>query len=187
MAEVKVDLDLSSGKISVVCPEESLTRVFEAVESFLPKLTTSRESMKAEAGDGSSAAGSEKTENYEPRGKRGGSSSKPTYSTVELGLGKDQEREFKKYYDGKNPQNQNDQTLVVMYWLQQNAKKDIFDPNEIFTGFRKVGAKVPARIESVLSNLILEGKVVSAGGGKYKLNHIGEDRVDKELPASKAA
>ena len=72
-----------------------------------------------------------------------------------------------------------------MYWLIKEAKKQSLTKDEIYTGLKTVNARIPARISSVLSNLMLDGKVIP-DGGKYALHHTGEDYVVYDMPEKKA-
>ena len=109
-----------------------------------------------------------------------------SYKTVDFGLEQAQRTAYREFYERKHPTNQSQQVLVAMYWLIKEAGKPSLTKDEIYTGLKTVNTRIPARISSVLSNLLLDGKVIS-DGGKYTLHHTGEDFVVYDMPKKKAA
>src|SRR5262245_55160930 len=184
---VKLEIDLSSGKIQVECAATSLDAVLQKVEGLLPKLSTAKGAVVfpkpaplRDAGSTTSVSAQLGDKPTRPKRKAG------VYEMVRLGLTMDQARALNDFYKEKNPKSQNDQILVVMYWLAQELDRKVVDADEIFTAIRNVAnAKAPARIESVMSNLVMDNKAARDGNGKIRLTHIGEDYVTKDLPAGK--
>jgi len=118
--------------------------------------------------------------------KSGSTTTKPeTLSMVDLGLSKEDRTAMKKFYNEKEPKGQNDQVLVLAYWLKENKNKDKFDPNDVFTALRTVDVAVPKFLSQVLRNIKNNHKMIKNGDGTYSLHHIGEDYVNLQLPKNK--
>lgn len=188
---IKIQIDLHNGSVSIEASNDSLDKIFDRLESFLPSLIDAREQFSAEIEpdplesvkervpkDGSANSDTAKDDKAKTKGK----ATKPqTFKTVDLGLDEHKRKEFKTFYVGKGPQGQSNHVLTVLYWLIKNTGKDKLSPDEIFTGLRTVNEKVPKRLTSVLSNLAIESKIIRQGGD-YGLHHVGEDFVAHELP-----
>ncbi len=185
---VKINIDLSTGTVQIECPETAFESTLNRVEQFLPKLQSFRaERMvndapkippQAESGRDAGRDG-DGTKATRGQGKRRPT---PVYKVTELGADDNAKREFKNFYESKKPQNQNDQVLLCGFWLNITLKRDTFTDDDVYTALRAAGAaKIPSRIESVISNLKLESKLVGEQG-KYKTTHIGEDYVNNDLP-----
>lgn len=199
MAEnVTIQLNITTGEILIQAPAESLDTIFSKLESFVPNMVAVHEELtSSETNDDNAIHGSPDDVNSskskdEPqpaenikggtKKKRSASSKKPeSYKMVELELNEAQRQDFRKFYTDKNPKSQNEQLLVIMYWLKNNANKEAFSKDEIYTGLKTVDAKVPTRITSVLSNLGIDGKIISNDDG-FHLHHTGEDFVKFDLP-----
>lgn len=202
MAEnVTIQLNITTGEILIQAPAESLDTIFSKLESFVPNMVTVHEKLVPDEPN----EDNETHETHSPpdngnfdktkdnsipvedikggsKKKRSASSKKPeSFKMVELGLEETQRQEFRKFYTDKSPRSQNEQILVIMYWLKNNANKDAFSKDEIYTGLKTVDAKVPTRISSVMSNLGIDGKIISNDDG-FHLHHTGEDLVKFDLP-----
>ncbi|MCT2197592.1 hypothetical protein M3G15_21000 [Paenibacillus sp. p3-SID1389] len=196
---VKVQIDLKNGSVLVEAPDESIDRIFDRLEHFLPKFNTNyRENEEIDTFSGDSEAvekqshndeetnkGTENKNNHKPQNKntnkKSTSSRGESLKVVDLPFSSEQRRKLKEFYESKKPTNQNQQLLVVIYWLVIEGNMKELTKEEIFTGLRITGDKAPKRISSVISNLLLEGYILS-DGGKYKLHHTGEDFVMHDLP-----
>jgi hypothetical protein len=183
---IKVNVDVSTGAVSIECPEAALEAILSRVAEFMPKLAA----LRAPEPENPVQSSEDRTSNPQSPdegkpGSRRGSKQKaasPTYKMVDLGIGDDAKRTFKKWFDEKKPRSQNDQVLLCAFWLNKTLKRDTFTDDDVFTALRTAGVpKIPARIESVISNLKLENRLVGEKG-KYKINHIGEDFINNELP-----
>lgn len=193
---VKIQVNLEDGIISIEAPQDALDMIFDRLESFLPKVN-SMSIKKEEEPDkkdyNSKLEDKEQIENNKtelPSGnskkkKRNTSGKSETLKMIDLGLDNSERSEFKQLYKEKRPQNQNQQVLVIMYLLKNIAKRENINKDEIYTGLKTVDERVPKRISSVLSNLMLDGKVLNTSDGKYNLHHTGEDFVTHDLPANK--
>lgn len=200
---VRIQIDLNSGSVNVDAPVEAIDTVFDRLESFLPRLaeahmelvdtdTAEEESTGEEAPDeGATMASGPTTQpgsgtptTAPPASRRRNGGSRPeTFRAVDLGLKEEQRLAFKQYYESKRPKGQSQQVLVVMVWLVQNAKLEVLTREQIFTGLRSVGARVPTRLSSVLSNLVLDGYVIR-DDKNFRVHHTAEDFVTHELPSA---
>lgn len=198
--QVKINLNLSTGEVAIDAPASALDSIFDRLELFLPKLVSDFESnvgkrrepspeIGASVDDDEEAEAEEKTLPKEDEYKKSpkkraskSSSAKPqSYKTVDLGLSPEQRADFKGFYESKAPRTQNDHVLVVIYWLLKNTDRERLTVDEIFTGLRTVGERIPKRITSVLSNLSI-GSYITKENNEPTLLHIGEDYVDHDLP-----
>lgn len=200
---VKIQIDLKSGTVLVEAPPEALDTVFDRIENFIPRLSEATEELISEAvdiksfeeetrnqtdkqntKDNQESKSEETKKTVKKQKRRSGGSKTETFKIVDLGLDESQRADFRSFYESKTPKNQNNQVLVIMYWLSKKANKTLLSKEEIFTGFKTVGARVPARISSVISNLMMDGKIIP-DGGKYSLHHTAEDFVTHDLPERK--
>lgn len=110
------------------------------------------------------------------------SKGKEVYSVVDLGLSEEQRQQLRDFYTSKQPQTQNEKIAVLMDWLKREGNKPTATWNDIFTAFRTVAVKSPAKISSVLGNMVGLSWVKNVGGGQYDLIHVGEDYVKFDLP-----
>lgn len=195
--QVKISISLSTGEVTIEAPSSALGEIFDRLESFVPRLREIAQSAKEHesesdggySGEGDNPPVAKAAEPATGAGKKSkagkGSSGKPeSYKAVDLKLTPDQRAAFKEFYNSKAPETQNDQLLVVMYWLLQNTDREKVTMDEIFTGLRTVDAKIPKRISSVLSNLAI-GAYISKENNEPKLLHVGEDHVLHNLPKKK--
>lgn len=199
MAEnVTIQMNMTNGEILIQAPAESLDTIFDKLQAFLPSMMAVHEKFADEdtmQNDASQGIEND-TKSTEPskdsmqdpivksgaKKKRSAASKKPeSYKMAELGLDEQQRQSFREFYNSKSPKSQNEQILVVMYWLKNDGEKAVLSKDDIYTGLKIVDAKVPARISSVLSNLGIEGRTTSDGDG-YHLHHTGEDFVKFDLP-----
>lgn len=196
--QVKISISLSTGEVTIEAPASALSEVFDRLESFVPRLREIAESAREhedllpEATNASSSAtepstssaGTETAKQASPKRTKGGSGKNESYKAVDLGLTLEQRTAFKEFYTSKSPDNQSDQVLVVIYWLIQNTDRKKMTMDEIFTGLRTVGEKIPKRISSVLSNLAIAAHI-SKENNEPHLLHVGEDHVMHNLPKPK--
>jgi len=198
--QVKINLNLSTGEVAIEAPASALDSIFDRLESFLPKLVSEfelNEANQREPNSETDASASEDegngTEEQMPtkadeqkkapkkRSSKPSSTKPQSYKTVDLGLSPQERAEFKDFYISKAPKTQNDHVLVVIYWLLKNTDREKLTVDEIFTGLRTVGERIPKRITSVLSNLSI-GSYITKENNEPTLLHIGEDYVDHDLP-----
>lgn len=198
--QVKINLNISTGEVCIEAPVDALESIFDRLESFLPRLVTeSVNESQAKDGppaqdevtqehvtdDNTESTSKPKQKTKVKKASPKANSTKPeSYKTVDLGLSQDQRLEFKSFYEAKDPGNQSDHILVVIYWLIKNTNRTKLTIDEIFTGLRTVGEKVPKRITSVLSNLSL-ASYITKENNEPTLLHIGEDYIDHDLPKKK--
>ena len=198
MAElVRISINLSTGTVEVHAPVDALDAIFARLEGFLPHVSAAYAvpSNPAEEAEGGEFGDVENeilkpdvpsSPSSKPSGnnrKKKAPGKREQYSVVDMGLSDADKQRFREFYAEKSPRNQNDQTLVIMYWLKTMGKVPITGWNEVFTGFRMIqGIKAPGKISSVLGNMVGQGLVVNDGKGQYKITHVGEDRVKLELP-----
>lgn len=188
---IKVNIDLSMGSVSVECSESAFQEILQRIEEFIPKLLTSFPAQERKNGSPLSPLSlPAESEDALPdvaktNKRRGKARPASTYKMVDLGVDDNAKREFKKVFESNAPKSQNDQVLLCAYWLNKTLTRDAFTDDDIFTALRTAGAlKIPSRIESVISNLKLENKLLGERG-KYKITHIGEDFVNNDLSKGK--
>jgi hypothetical protein len=195
--QVKISISLATGEVTIEAPASALGHIFDRLESFVPRLRESADSEREREEPASEAANGVKAPadpvpqiqdtdaSKQPPAKRQKSSGKnESYKAVDLGLTPEQRNAFKEFYTLKAPDNQSDQVLVVIYWLIENTSREKVTMDEIFTGLRTVGEKIPKRISSVLSNLAIAAHI-SKENNETTLLHVGEDHVMHSLPKAK--
>lgn len=196
--QVKISISLATGEVTIEAPASALSEVFDRLESFVPRLREiaerareHEEQLPEGGGVASSPAApvppsqsAEASKQATAKRQRSGSGKSESYKAVDLALTPEQRSAFKDFYTSKAPDNQSDQVLVVIYWLIQNTGREKVTMDEIFTGLRTVGAKIPKRISSVLSNLALAAHI-SKENNEPRLLHVGEDHVMHNLPKTK--
>lgn len=196
--QVKISISLATGEVTIEAPASALSEVFDRLESFVPHLRevamSTRENEDSPYDD--SNASTTGVANPAPdviatslkqtpqKRQKGGGSKNESYKAVDLDLTPEQRGAFKEFYISKAPDNQSDHVLVVIYWLIQNTDREKVTMDEIFTGLRTVGEKIPKRISSVLSNLAIAA-YISKENNETRLLHIGEDHVMHSLPKQK--
>jgi len=188
MTQVKVHIDLATGVVDIEAPAEEYAAVLAQVGEVLPALAKARSGgsatteVPAQGAPDTSKKSSSESKSKSARRSTGGT--KETYAKVDLGLEENQPQDLRDFYAEKSPKAQHDQIAVLMYWFQSNTARHQMSRDEIFTAFRTVDAKVPAKIGSVISNMTSKFQWATAeGSGMYKLTHVGEDHVKFNLPS----
>jgi len=194
---VQIRIDLTNGAVEVNAPVDAIDSIFARLESFIPLMVSAHAKRPTAGGVPAQDLGQGSIEEADTSGddsdrqgkgvpkKKGSNRAKETYKIVEFAMDADKRQEYRAFYASKSPSGQNDQTLVVMYGLASSANLASVDKNEIYSGFRLIDdVSVPGKISSVLGNLGGGGFVQNVGNGKYKLTHVGEDRVKLKLPAT---
>lgn len=196
--QVKISISLATGEVTIEAPASALSEVFDRLESFVPRLREIAESAREHEGSlpgGANVTGdpaapiapspsADASKQATTKRQKGGSGKNESYKAIDLGLTPEQRTAFKEFYISKAPDNQSDQVLVVIYWLIQNTGREKVTMDEIFTGLRTVGEKIPKRISSVLSNLAIAAHI-SKENNEPRLLHVGEDHVMHNLPKAK--
>lgn len=187
MTQVKIRIDLATGVVDIEAPVEEYVEVLAQVREALPGLvkarggSTTTEAPSTRDAEDSSKKGSSNSKSK--RTRRSSGSAKETYNVAKLGLDEDERQALRDFYVEKNPGAQHDQIAVLMYWFQSHTNRQQMSKDEIFTAFRTVEAKVPAKISSVLGNMTSQLQWATAeGSGNFKLTHVGEDHVKYSLP-----
>ena len=125
-------------------------------------------------------------EKNEKVGKKKTSKSKgsttETYNLVELDLTQEERNALAEFYAGHSPANNQDKTVVIAKWLKDIKGIDEVNKDIIFTVLRTLGESTSFNIsQSLLNAKNLKSFFVSAEAGKFKINHIGEDHVERDM------
>lgn len=196
-SHVRVHLVVGKVEIEVESPEASIERVFDRVVGLIEALPDSAQSVEdtgqPDSGpsqieptvNASTVAASAAVPGDEPDQKK--HKTPPTKKAerlrvVDLGLSSEQRDALREFYKQKAPAGQNDHVLTVMSGLNKDLGSSPLSRDQIFTGLHTVNERVPKRLQSVLSNLMLDGLVLRVGDG-YVMHPTGEDHVEKDLPA----
>lgn len=183
-----VQINLREGTIQINGPVESMDDLFARVEEYLPKFQVAG-GIQAEIPPPMEQKPTKKprrqTKKASPTKQRKSSGGRKKYvekyEIVDFGLSSEARNDFREFYSEKSPTNQNDQVLVIAYWLLNNTDREVVTREEIFTGFRMLDIKIPAQLRTVVSALAREG-MITPSGKDFSLNHIGEDQVVHDLP-----
>lgn len=119
-------------------------------------------------------------------GKKKSSKSKSsvteTHNLVELNLSQDERDSFGEFYAEHTPTNNQDKTVVVAKWLKDIKKIEEVDKDIIFTSLRTLGESASFDIGKALHNAKnSKSYYVLTDAGKFKITHIGEDHVDRDM------
>lgn len=187
---IKVNIDISGGNLAIECSDAAFETVLNQIADFVPRLSSLGFGVGRRGSHNSNAqvvTPEEDIDEAAPAGKRGAKRKQaPVYKMTDLGADDEAMRAFKQLFESKKPRGQGDQILLCAFWINKTLGRETFTDDDIFTALRAAGVpKVPARIESVISNLKLESKLVGERG-KYRINHIGEDFVRNDLPPTAA-
>ncbi len=195
----KIRVDLATGTIEVEADASNIDAIFDRLDAFIPRLSEAYGRPTTEGNAPSSPGGSAQTkqnsdhsadespvnvveQKNDVRKASKSSKGKEVYSVVDLGLSEEQRQQLRDFYTSKQPQTQNEKIAVLMDWLKREGNKPTATWNDIFTAFRTVAVKSPAKISSVLGNMVGLSWVKNVGGGQYDLIHVGEDYVKFDLP-----
>lgn len=110
------------------------------------------------------------------------SSSTETYSLVELNLSQDERNMLTEFYTTHSPANNQDKTVVIAKWLKDIKDIDEINKDIIFTVLRTLGESTSFNINQTLLNAKNQKSFfTSSEAGKFKINHIGEDHVERDM------
>lgn len=105
-----------------------------------------------------------------------------TYNLVELNLTQNEREALKKFYVEHPTQNVQEKTVVIAKWLKDVKGIEEVDKDIIFTILRTLNESVNFNISQTLLNAKnRKSYFVSGAAGKFRINYIGEDHVDKNL------
>ncbi len=113
--------------------------------------------------------------------KKSPSSSKATYTIVDLGLNEEQRQELKQYLLSFKDINNMEQVTLIAYKLTQYGVTE-FNGDIVFTALRIADLPVSFDLRAALKNAKNQKNYFISGNetGTYKLYHLGEDHA-KEL------
>ncbi len=105
-----------------------------------------------------------------------------TYSLVELNLSQEERNMLAEFYTTHAPTNNQDKTVVIAKWLKDTKGIVDVDKDIIFTVLRSLGESTSFDIAKALHNAKnLKSYYVLTDTGKFKITHIGEDHVDRDM------
>ncbi len=115
------------------------------------------------------------------KAKKSPSSSKTTYTIVDLGLNEEQRQELKQYLLSFKDINNMEQVALIAYKLTQYGVTE-FNGDIVFTALRIADLPVSFDLRAALKNAKNQKNYFISGNetGTYKLYHLGEDHA-KEL------
>ncbi len=116
------------------------------------------------------------------KSSRSKSSAIETYNLVELNLSQDERNSFGEFYTKHTPTNNQDKTVVVAKWLKDIKGIEEVDKDIIFTSLRTLGENTSFDIGKALYNAKnFKSYYTLTDTGKFKITHIGEDHVDRDM------
>jgi len=133
-------------------------------------------------GDELAASGSES------RSRPSKSKKPPTYKTVgDLNLLPDDKQSLEAFFNEKKPKAQNEEFVVILFYLTHVLGLTGITPNHIYTGFNEVKRPVP-HIQKMASTISArKGYVDATDFNDLKLTTPGENFVKHKLPRSGAS
>jgi hypothetical protein len=122
----------------------------------------------------------------EGKGRSGKAKTKPpTYKTVgDLNLLPEGQQSLKDFFNEKKPKAQQEEFVVILFYLTHILKLTGITPNHIYTGFNEVEKQVPQiqKMAATISNR--KGWVDASDMNDLKLTTPGENFVKHKLPKS---
>lgn len=116
------------------------------------------------------------------KGSKSKSNTTETYNLVDLNLSQDERDSFSEFYSTHTPTNNQDRTVVIAKWLKDVKGIEEVDKDIIFTSLRTLGESTSFDIGNALHNAKnLKSYYVLTEAGKFKITHIGEDHVDRNM------
>ena len=116
------------------------------------------------------------------RASKSKSSAPEVYNLIELNLTQDERKAFAEFYATHFPANHQDKTVIIAKWLKDAKGIEEVDKDTIFTALRTLGESTSFDIGNALHNAKnLKSYYVLTDAGKFKINHIGEDHVDRDM------
>jgi hypothetical protein len=112
---------------------------------------------------------------------------KPTYKTVaDLNLKPDKGPSLREFFNEKKPESQQEQFVVILFYLTKILNLSGIGPNHIYTAFNDVGKRVP-NIRSSVSNIARRrGWIDASDINDLKMTTPGENFVKHDLPRAGA-
>lgn len=105
-----------------------------------------------------------------------------TYNLVELNFSQDEKNSLVKFYSEHSIANHQDKMVIIAKWLKDVKGIDEVNKDIIFTVLRTLGESTSFNISQTLINAKNHKSFfTSTEAGKFKINHIGEDHVDRDL------
>lgn len=116
------------------------------------------------------------------KGSKSKSNTTETYNLVDLNLSQGERDSFGEFYTTHTPTNNQDRTVVIAKWLKDIKGIEEVDKDIIFTSLRTLGESTSFDIGKALHNAKnLKSYYVLTDAGKFKITHIGEDHVDRDM------
>lgn len=104
---------------------------------------------------------------------------------VELNLSADERKNFELYYRKHNNRVNMDKIVLIAAWLKDNKSVLEIDKDIIFTMLRSIGEEVDFKIQMTMQNAKNKNYLVAgASTGKFKIHHIGEDHITRDLESN---
>ena len=104
------------------------------------------------------------------------------YNLVELNLSQEERDACAKFYTTHTSSNNQDKVVVIAKWLKDAKGIDEVDKDTIFTILRTLGESASFNINQALLNAKnRKSYFVSPEPNKFKINHIGEDHVERDM------
>lgn len=122
--------------------------------------------------------------NGSTKGKKKGAKSNTSeaYNLVELNLSQEERDACAEFYTTHTSSNNQDKVVVIAKWLKDAKGIDEVDKDTIFTILRTLGESTSFNINQALLNAKnKKSYFVSPEPSKFKINHIGEDHVERDM------
>lgn len=194
MVEVKANLDLVScvfefeGDAAFV--KEELRELRELIREGLIPISASEKEIEGIPNDSNQGMDDGAVEMaQQPETASKGKKPKPkntrTPKVLPLDLTGGGNNSLKDFAEKKGPKNDIEKYEVIAYWLKKQLQIDEVGNDHMFTCLKALGWRVPREVGVALRNAKMSHASFDLGStkGLYRLNHIGENRVEYDLPA----
>jgi hypothetical protein len=121
-----------------------------------------------------------------PKGVRGNKKEGAVSLVADLNLRPKGTKTLREFYGEKKPTTNEQSFAVMTYYLEKVLGISGISPNHIYTGFKDLDLRVPARLRTVISNSASRHAWIDTSDKEnIKLTIHGENFVEHDLPSSK--
>jgi hypothetical protein len=176
--QVELNIDLKSGVIEIKANAAAVSTILDRVESLLQKFwnakpilpTLASQDDNAQGIDAKATTQSNKAEESAKKSNGRGTSKRVNWNISDLGFPAPVRQEIRDSFEKLNAKTQNEQVAAVATLLSARLGVKELDGNQIASGLRLAGVKIPANLLAVFGNMktlhitdVKDGKLIVTG------------------------
>lgn len=196
MGDARVLLDLVSCKFEVEGSEDFVSKELTEIRELLKAGLLPVQQAQAEDEDGPELApqadGPKRDEEVDDGSAHHAQTAKrrprqrkhSAYQVITLDLRGSGGNSLQDFVKAKNPKGNPDRYVTVAYWLKTHHSLDEIGDNHIYTCFKTLNWPLPTDIRKIFANAKRRNGFFDVGSklGMFRLNVVGENRVEHRLP-----